>query len=354
MPRLIVELTNRCDLRCPHCFGERHAATADLSLAIVDKVIAEGSACGIDHLCFSGGEPTLHRQFQTIVERTCQAGYDFSMVTNGRNFPAVSSLFVNHRERFRGVTFSLDGASEATHDRSRGPGSYRRVMRGASVCFFKKLPFTFNMVITSDNRSEIEDMVTLAARLGSRGVRFGHLMFTPENTTSSPALSPAERRDVEARIWDLKKHAPVAVDIAPGYYSESPFFPCGPLVLEEFNLDSRANLTLCCHVSGYTGPNAGDDVMGNLHDITLVEACRRFHSRVATYLADKRERVSQGAFGELDHFPCWYCVKYLNKVNASDEFPAAAWVPAAGGADQSNGRRLHVIPASGAAGSRRC
>jgi hypothetical protein len=227
-------------------------------------------------------------------------------------------------------------------------------MRGASVCFFKKLPFTFNMVITSDNQIEVEEMVNLAARLGSRGVRFGHLMFTPENTISRPALSPAERRDVEARIWDLKRHAPIAVDIAPGYYSESPFFPCGPLVLEEFNLDSRANLTLCCHLSGYAGPNAGDDVMGNLHDITLTEACRRFESRVSTYLADKRERVSQGAFSELDHFPCWYCVKYLNKLNASDEFPAVAWLPADGGAEQSNGRRLHVLPASGATGSRSC
>ena len=49
MARLVVELTNRCDLRCPHCFGERHAATGDLSLEIVDKVLAEASACGIDH-----------------------------------------------------------------------------------------------------------------------------------------------------------------------------------------------------------------------------------------------------------------------------------------------------------------
>jgi MoaA/NifB/PqqE/SkfB family radical SAM enzyme len=353
MPRLIIELTNRCDLRCPHCFGERHAATGDLPLAVVDKVIAEGSACGIGHLCFSGGEPTLHRHFRTIVERTSAAGYDFSIVTNGRSFPELSSLLVTHRDRFRGVTFSLDGARESTHDRSRGPGSFRRVMRGASVCFFKQLPFTFNMVLTRDNRAEIEEMVALAARLGSRGIRFGHLMFTPENTKSSPALSPAERREVEEQIWHLRKSAPVPVDIAPGYFSESPFFPCGPLVLEEYNLDYQGNLTLCCHLSGYAGPNAGEDVIGNLHDIALVDACRRFHSRVATYLADKRARVEQGALSELDHFPCWYCVKYLNKVNASDDFPGTAWM-SPDGADRSNGRRLHVLAGPGTAGSGSC
>ena len=54
--------------------------------------------------------------------------------------------------------------------------------------------------------------------------------------------------------------------------------------------------------------------MGNLHKVSLAEACERFRRRVAMYLADKRERVSRGEFGDLDHFPCWYCVKYLGKV----------------------------------------
>ena len=33
--------------------------------------------------------------------------------------------------------------------------------------------------------------------------------------------------------------------------------------------------------------------------------------------SDKDERISRGEFGELDHFLCWYCVKYLGKVPGS-------------------------------------
>ena len=62
--------------------------------------------------------------------------------------------------------------------------------------------------------------------------------------------------------------------------------------------------------------------MGNLRDISLAEAMCRFHQRVATYLADKQEQVQRGAFGELDHFPCWYCVKYLDKVSWLPHFPS--------------------------------
>jgi MoaA/NifB/PqqE/SkfB family radical SAM enzyme len=325
MARLVIELTNRCNLRCLHCFTERHAATGELPLAILDRVLREGKDCGIDHLAFTGGEPTIHRHFAEIIQRVCSADYTFSLVSNGANFLRIATLLQRCWPSFTGITFSLDGASEATHDRLRGPGSYRRVMRAASYCMFNNLPFMLNMVLTAHNYHEVETMVELATRLGSRGVRFGYLMPTPETARHQLDLAPPTRRTVEAVIWRLQQQARIAVNMAPGYYSATPFFPCAPLTLEELNLDYRGNLTLCCHLSGYTGVNAATDVFGNLHEISLAEAWARFRQRVATYLADKQARVEQGAFTTLDHFPCWYCVKYLNKTAWLDAFPQHPW-----------------------------
>jgi MoaA/NifB/PqqE/SkfB family radical SAM enzyme len=323
--RIVIELTNRCNLRCHHCFEERHAATGDLPLEILDKVVREGKSCGIDHLSFTGGEPTIYRHFDEIVRRLCEAGYTFGFVSNGLNFPQIYPLLLTYREWFKGVTFSLDGAQEETHNRLRGKGSYRSVMRAASICVFKNLPFTINMVLTAQNRREIGEMVWLAERLGSRGVRFGHLMPTPETALRRLDLSPQERRKVEEEIWRLQKTAPVPVRMAPGYFSESPFFPCGPLELKEFNLDYKGNMTLCCHLSGYSGPNTRADFMGNLCEVSLAEASDRFRQRVAKYLADKRDKVSRGEFSTLDHFPCWYCVKYLDKVSGLKNIPRHPW-----------------------------
>ena len=58
------------------------------------------------------------------------------------------------------------------------------------------------------------------------------------------------------------------------------------------------------------------------------EAVERFHQRVAAYLSDKREKVRRGELGELDHFPCWYCVKYLDKVPVLKDIPRHPWVQA--------------------------
>jgi MoaA/NifB/PqqE/SkfB family radical SAM enzyme len=326
MKRMVIELTNRCNLSCKHCFDERHAATGCLPLEIVDRVLAEGMQCNVAHLSFTGGEPNLHPDFAEIVKRVCDAaGYTFSLVTNGSTFPHLYPLFVKSRAWFKGATFSLDGAREETHDRLRGAGSFRQVMRAASICVVKDLPFTINMVVTAQNHSEIEEMIQLAARLGSRGARFGHLMPTPDTALRKLDLTPEERQSVEGRIWGLQKSSPVAIGMSPGYYSESPFFPCGPLELQEFNLDHRGNLTLCCQLSGYSGENGGEDIVGNLRDMGLPEACARFQGRVGTYLADKQESIRQGNFTTLDHFPCWYCVQYLDKTSDLRRIPGHAW-----------------------------
>jgi len=312
--RLVVELTNRCNLRCRHCYDERHADTGELPLEILEKVLREAKDCGIDHLSFTGGEPTLHGRFAEIVRALCEAGFTFGFVSNGSTLPKIYGLLVRHRSNFKGATFSLDGAREQTHDSLRGKGSYRQVMRAASVCVAKDLPFTVNMVLTARNRSEIGEMVELAGRLGSAAIRFGHLMPTPDTAIRGLDLTLEKRRQTEGEIWRLRKGASLPVAMAPGYFSESPFFPCGPLELEEFNLDFRGNVTLCCQLSGYQGGTPGTDVVGNLHEVSLAEACVRFRRKVEIYLDDKRHRVAGGGFTELDHFPCLYCVKYMGKA----------------------------------------
>lgn len=325
MARLIIELTDRCNLRCRHCFEDRHAGTADLSLDTLRKVLQEGKSCGFDEVSFTGGEPTLHRQFAEILRLVCEAGYRFGFVSNGSNFSDHYLLLVDHREWFSGVTFSLDGAHEATHDRLRGNGSYRQVTRAASICMYKELPFTLNMVLTAENRGEVREIVELGASLGCGGVRFGHLMSTPETTLRGLDLSPQQRLEVENEIWRLKESAPILVAMAPGYFSESAFFPCAPLKLQELNLDCRGNVTLCCQLSGYSGGANNADFMGNLGEVSLAEAVDRSRRMVAAYLAEKQAKLTRGEFKKLDHFPCWYCLKYLGKTSWIKDFPHHPW-----------------------------
>lgn len=64
MPRIVIELTNRCNLSCQHCFTGRHGGDTDFPLDILQKVLDEAKGCGFDVLAFTGGDPTVHAKFQ--------------------------------------------------------------------------------------------------------------------------------------------------------------------------------------------------------------------------------------------------------------------------------------------------
>ena len=214
MGDISIELTNRCNLSCDHCFTGRHGGSDDLPLDILQKVLDEGKANGFDHVSFTGGDPTVHAQFPEVLRLTHKAGYKFSFVTNGWNFPTIYHHILPCRDLLLAIVFSLDGATEGTHDQLRGAGSYRRVMRAMSICVALDLPFYINMVVTAHNRDELEDMVQLATKLGARGVRYSHLLQSFITTLKGFDLSPWERKLVEADLYKLKQESEIEITVS--------------------------------------------------------------------------------------------------------------------------------------------
>ena len=86
MRRILIELTNRCNLSCDHCLDGRHSATGDLKVDAMGIILQSARRFGFDSLSFTGGEPTLHPEFIDIIARVFNAGYGFGFVTNGWNF----------------------------------------------------------------------------------------------------------------------------------------------------------------------------------------------------------------------------------------------------------------------------
>lgn len=314
MTKVIVELTDRCNLVCEHCFSGRHGGRDDLPLDVLQRILTDAKSCGFERIGFTGGDPTVHRQFAEALRLTCEAGYEFGLNTNGWNFVAVHPLFLRHRERLHVITFSLDGASEAIHDAQRGRGSFRRLMQAVSLCVVNDLPFTFNTVVTTRNLHELETVAHLAMRLGSRGLRFGHLMPTPLTSARGLDLSPAERKRVEARIWHWRRTASFPITMAAGYHTTD-LFPCTALNLQEVNVDCRGYLTLCCNLSGHGSGLGQGDVIGNLRETRFAEAFQHLKEENARFRAAKLARLDGSHFTDTDFFHCWYCSNHYRKLD---------------------------------------
>lgn len=323
MSRIVVELTNRCNLDCHHCFEGRNSADGDIKIEVIEKVLRNARSHGFNYLGLTGGEPTLHNSFMEIIKIVYEAGYKFGFVSNGWNFTGIYEKLLPYKDKLGVITFSLDGAREETHDRMRGKGSYRRMMQAVSICVVKDIPFTINNLITSYNREELREMVELATKLGSQGLRFGNLMPTPLNTAEEMNLSPEERREAEATVWQLQKSFQIPVFMATGFYTDE-LFPCAPLKMQEFNIDWRGNLTMCCSLSGHGDNQGNGDVTGNLNEMSFSEAYERLVRLNKKFRKHKLERHSNGRLSDSDYFPCWYCLNYFNKIDWLKESPGNA------------------------------
>lgn len=155
------KLTNRCDLRCTHCYqwnedgyhhqlapAERHG---DLKLSIVAKVL-EATRALRSNVYLWGGEPLLYRDWDGLVDLLANDPRWTSICTNGTLIEKRLASLLKISSQLE-VCVSLDGF-EPEHDAVRGKGSFRKTMDGVRMLLEQKKTgaflgqITVNCVIT--------------------------------------------------------------------------------------------------------------------------------------------------------------------------------------------------------------
>jgi MoaA/NifB/PqqE/SkfB family radical SAM enzyme len=207
-----LELTHACNLRCGFCYTDspRHtiARTPELSdadwLAIVDESIALGALEAV----VTGGEPLLRRDLTlAAIERLDAAGVGTTLNTNGW---FVDDAVAERLAACRGLSVfvSLDGATSAAHDGSRGvPGSWARGVAGIDRMLSRDIPVRVVHVVTPDTEPETEALIELGWHLGVNSVQM---------TPVVPAGAAARAGDWQVDVGRLRRIAERAAERWPG------------------------------------------------------------------------------------------------------------------------------------------
>ena len=81
---MLVQITNTCGMECPHCLQNSLPEPMHMSMETVDKVIEFIKKTPATTVLISGGEPTMHPQFEAIVKRFIFAKFtNITIVSNG-------------------------------------------------------------------------------------------------------------------------------------------------------------------------------------------------------------------------------------------------------------------------------
>jgi MoaA/NifB/PqqE/SkfB family radical SAM enzyme len=86
---LWLELTNRCQLRCVHCYAQSGPDGRRGTMTSADwrSVIGQAAEIGFHRVTFIGGEPTLNRDLSDLAEYSLQRGLRVSIFSNLTHVP---------------------------------------------------------------------------------------------------------------------------------------------------------------------------------------------------------------------------------------------------------------------------
>jgi len=156
---LFLEVTDRCNEHCLHCYAEAGPERTDiLSVDAVRRVLADARRLGCSMIQFTGGDPLLHPHLPECVARARKLGFrDVEIYTNGlRLSPAMLDEFASTRPSF---AFSIYSHNADTHDRiTRAPGSHRRTVAAIRRCRKHGFDVRAGVILMPENRGQERDI----------------------------------------------------------------------------------------------------------------------------------------------------------------------------------------------------
>lgn len=196
--RLVLELTNACNLRCIMCgrtgtdfclttFDMEHLKSLEHILYKVEEVTL-----------FGWGEPTLHPKFIEILEYLDKFPVRKYFVTNGMRLDKIKNALFEQKVDIMAI--SVDGATKETNDRIRVNSKLEFIVEQLKdivrIKKEKNISYPYmNFVITlmKSNIDELPDLVKLAAEIGLNEVKGVYLTVFSENLLDETLYDETER-----------------------------------------------------------------------------------------------------------------------------------------------------------------
>lgn len=160
---LRIAITSRCNLSCLYCHHEGEEAnptgSREISKDEIVKVIRAGVDLGVKRVKFTGGEPLLRSDLESVLKKL-PGGLDLSLTTNGTLLAGrAKSLSEAGLGR---VNVSLDSLRPEVYSRITGGTveDHRKVLAGIDAAVEAGLvPVKVNVVVLKENEDEVWDMV---------------------------------------------------------------------------------------------------------------------------------------------------------------------------------------------------
>lgn len=157
---LELQITDRCNLRCRHCYiGGRRSR--ELSSKNIIKILSEFEAMQGLRVLITGGEPLLHSEFKEINKMLPEFFVRKVLFTNGMLLTRDILKKLNVDE----IQLSIDGLENA-HDSLRDKGAFKQAMKALKLSIDAGFDVSVSTMVHPENLSDFDKMEKLFKKTG--------------------------------------------------------------------------------------------------------------------------------------------------------------------------------------------
>ena len=318
----IIDVTNRCNLRCPICFA--HAGAAGyLYEPTVEQIkemmqnLRNNNPVKTPALQFSGGEPTVREDLPELIEMSKNLGFPFVMVDSNGLKMAESPEYCRELKKsgLNSVYLQFDGLTPEPYIKARGLNLLPAKLE--AIKNLKEAGFTnivlVPVLIRGVNDNQVGDIINFAIenRDCIKGVNFQPVSF-------SGRIDKTQREAMRITIPDLMK---LAEEQTQGYLRQDDWFPVStvePLTRFISEMKKEEEVDFCAHPHCGMGTLLfidGDDVnpiTRHLNVDNVLETLDDVNNKLAEgKILRAKLKVVSGVVKNLEFKPL---IKYLKDV----------------------------------------
>jgi MoaA/NifB/PqqE/SkfB family radical SAM enzyme len=300
MEKLVVNVTNRCNFKCGHCF--REGATAeDLDIGLVESAIPDFQRVGIQQVNLTGGEPILHPRFADLLELFTRHGFRLGVVTNGWLADRYLETLAPYRPYVEFVAVSLDSHLRSEHDRLRRKGSFDRTVRAIDRFTAAGYAVPISHIVSTRT---VDQLMAFGAfvkpKPRSVEVNLGRVVSTPGNGDWQLDAAGLRRLRIAAGLLRRQLGPRLRFTASLGLSRSLGF--CGNFSsMDSVSLRFDGAVLFCCDS---IASNRGA-VLGNLRDEPFPRILARFGDALRPILTRRLAAIVEGRAGTCND--CDFC-----------------------------------------------
>lgn len=194
-----LELTYQCPLNCVFCsnpLDHESYRASEMSTEQWKKVIKEARELGAMQIGFTGGEPTLRKDLEELIEYAASIGFYTNLITSGIGLTAkrlkkFKEAGLNH------IQLGFQSCDETVANQLAGGNGFTKKLSIFKEIKEQGFPMVLNIPITRQNLPQIPDILNLAEEMGVEYVELANVQYYNWALVNRDHLMPS----AEELLW---------------------------------------------------------------------------------------------------------------------------------------------------------